>query len=215
MSGTFAPAAIGISSVRYWAKICAAACSFGRSILIFTSSRPGRRIAGSMRSSRFVAPITITLRSPSTPSISASSCGTIVDSMSELMPEPRGAEHRVHLVEEHDDRPALLALFPGALEHEADLALRLADVLVEQLRALDVDEVAAPFSPPVVAATFFAREFATAFAMSVLPQPGGPYRRMPFGAGSWCSANRSAWRNGSSTASAICSIWSSRPPMSS
>ena len=29
---------------------------------------------------------------------------------------------------------------------------------------------------------------------------------MPFGAGSWCSANRSWWRNGSSTASAICSI---------
>ena len=42
-----------------------------------------------MRSSRFVAPITMTLRSPSTPSISANSCGTIVDSMSELMPDPR------------------------------------------------------------------------------------------------------------------------------
>jgi hypothetical protein len=37
---------------------------------------------------------------------------------------------------------------------------------------------------------------------------------MPFGAGSLYSANRPAWRNGSSTASAICSIWSSRPPMS-
>ena len=46
-------------------------------------------MAGSIRSSRFVAPITMTLRRPSTPSISASSCGTIVDSMSELMPEPR------------------------------------------------------------------------------------------------------------------------------
>ena len=46
-------------------------------------------IAGSMRSSRFDAPMTITLRNASTPSISASSCGTIVDSMSELMPVPR------------------------------------------------------------------------------------------------------------------------------
>ena len=54
-----------------------------------------------------------------------------------------GAEHRVHLVEEHDDRPALLALLPGPLEHQADLALGLADVLVEQFGALDVDEVAA------------------------------------------------------------------------
>ena len=42
-----------------------------------------------MRSSRFDAPITMTSRSVSTPSISASSWGTIVDSMSELMPVPR------------------------------------------------------------------------------------------------------------------------------
>ena len=46
-------------------------------------------MAGSIRSSRFVAPITMTSRSASTPSISARSCGTIVDSMSELMPVPR------------------------------------------------------------------------------------------------------------------------------
>ncbi len=42
-----------------------------------------------MRSSRFDAPITITFFNVSTPSISASSCGTIVLSMSELMPVPR------------------------------------------------------------------------------------------------------------------------------
>src|SRR3546814_7809073 len=54
-----------------------------------------------------------------------------------------GAEHGVHLVEEDDDRPALLRLLPGPLEHEADLALGLAHVLVEQLRALDVEEVRA------------------------------------------------------------------------
>ena len=96
-----------------------------------------------MRSSRLVAPITMTLRRPSTPSISASSCGTIVDSMSRADARAAGAEHRVHLVEEDDDRPALLALLPGPLEHQADLALGLADVLVEQLGALDVDEVAA------------------------------------------------------------------------
>ena len=42
-----------------------------------------------MRSSRLEAPITMTLRSDSTPSISARSWGTIVDSMSEEMPLPR------------------------------------------------------------------------------------------------------------------------------
>jgi hypothetical protein len=54
--------------------------------LILTSSRPGRRIAGSIRSSRLEAPITMTFFRLSTPSISDSSWGTIVDSMSELMP---------------------------------------------------------------------------------------------------------------------------------
>ena len=81
--------AIGISDVKYRAKICVAAASVGRSILILTSSRPGRKIAGSIRSSRLVAPMTITLRKPSTPSISAKSCGTIVDSMSDEIPVPR------------------------------------------------------------------------------------------------------------------------------
>ena len=51
-----------------------------------------------------------------------------------------GAEQGVHLVEEHDDRVALLRLLPRALEDEADLALGLAHVLVEQLGALDVEE---------------------------------------------------------------------------
>ena len=119
--------------------------------------------------------MTMTLRSVSTPSISASSCGTIVDSMSSEMPEPRGAEQGLHLVEEHDDRPALLALLARPLEHEADLALGLADVLVEQLGALDVEEVALGLTGRrLTSATFLASELATALAMSVLPQPGGP-----------------------------------------
>ena len=54
-----------------------------------------------------------------------------------------GAEQRVHLVEEDDDGDALLGLLPGPLEDQADLALGLAHVLVEQLGALDVEEVAA------------------------------------------------------------------------
>ena len=54
-----------------------------------------------------------------------------------------GPEQRVHLVEEDDDRHALLGLLPGPLEDQADLALGLAHVLVEELGALDVEEVAA------------------------------------------------------------------------
>ena len=107
-----------------------------------------------MRSSRFDAPITMTFFRLSTPSISASSCGTIVLSMSEEMPDAAGAEQRVHLVEEDDDGHALLGLLPRPLEDQADLALGLADVLVEELGALDVEEVRrVALSSPVFSAT--------------------------------------------------------------
>jgi hypothetical protein len=46
----------------------------------------------------------------------------------------------VHLVEEHDDRHALATLLPGSLEDQPDVPLGLADVLVQQLAALDVEE---------------------------------------------------------------------------
>ncbi|CAB4966268.1 unannotated protein [freshwater metagenome] len=57
---------------------------------------------------------------------------------------PAGAEERVHLVEEHDHRGAERRLLPRPLEHQPDVALGLADVLVEQLGALDVEEVGLP-----------------------------------------------------------------------
>src|SRR5438876_6730854 len=52
------------------------------------------------------------------------------------------AEEGVHLVEEDDDRDVLVRLLLGLLEDLADLPLGLADVLVEELGALDVEEVA-------------------------------------------------------------------------
>src|SRR2546422_5949144 len=42
----------GRSGIRYLEKMSLAAALFGRSILIFTSKRPGRSTAGSMRSDR-------------------------------------------------------------------------------------------------------------------------------------------------------------------
>ena len=80
---------IGRSGARYLPKISRAPSASGRSILIFTSRRPGRRIAGSIMSSRLEAPMTMTFSSRSTPSISLSSCGTIVVSTSLDTPVPR------------------------------------------------------------------------------------------------------------------------------
>ena len=52
-----------------------------------------------------------------------------------------GAEDRVHLVEEHDHRGAFGRLLAGPLEDQPDVPLGLADELVQQLGALDVEEV--------------------------------------------------------------------------
>jgi hypothetical protein len=79
----------GRLEVRYLEKMSFADSASGRSILILTSRRPGRRIAGSIMSSRLEAPMTMTFSSPSTPSISDSSWGTMVFSTSEETPEPR------------------------------------------------------------------------------------------------------------------------------
>ena len=86
--------------------------------------------------------MTMTFFSPSTPSISASSCGH--DRGLDVGGDAgaAGAEQRVHLVEEHDDRHVLVGLFLGLDEDLADLALGLADVLVQQLGPLDVEEEA-------------------------------------------------------------------------
>ena len=139
------PAAIGMSVVRYLEKMSAAASSFGRSILIFTSRRPGRRIAGSIRSSRFEAPTTITFFKR----LDTVDLGQQLrnDRRLDVARDARAtrAEQRVHLVEEHDDRNAFLGLLLRALEDHADLALGLADVLVEELGAFDVQEVGAAF----------------------------------------------------------------------
>jgi hypothetical protein len=64
----------------------------------------------------------------------------MVVSTSELM--AARAEEGVHLVEEHHHRHVLVGLLLGLHEDLPDLALRLAHVLVQQLRALDVQEEA-------------------------------------------------------------------------
>ena len=53
-----------------------------------------------------------------------------------------GAEQGIHLVEEHHDGAALGGLLPGAGEDQPDVPFGFADVLVQQFRALDVQEVA-------------------------------------------------------------------------
>ncbi len=57
-----------------------------------------------------------------------------------------GAEDRVHLIEEDDHRSALGGFFPGPLEDQPDMTLGLAHELVQQFRALDIQEVGLGFA---------------------------------------------------------------------
>src|SRR3954462_7050493 len=92
-------------------------------------------------------------------------------------PRPAGAEDRVHLVEEDDDRRPLAGLLPGPLEHQAMCRSVAPTYLFGSSGPLMFRKYERPeFVPtsPRTAATFFASELATALAISVLPQPGGP-----------------------------------------
>ena len=85
--------------------------------------------------------MTMTFSRPSTPSISREQLRHDRGLHVRAHPGAAGAEDRVHLVEEHDHRRAFGRLLAGPLEDQPDVALGLADELVEQLRALDVEEV--------------------------------------------------------------------------
>ena len=134
-------------------------------------------MAGSIMSSRLDAPITMTFSSPSTPSISLSSCGTIVVSTSEETPLPR-----VRKMESISSKNTMTGVPSDAFSRARWKISRMCRSVSPtnlfsssgplMLRKYDFASDALP--SPRLAATCLASEFATAFAMSVLPQPGGP-----------------------------------------
>ena len=182
-------------------------------------------------SSRLEAPITMTFSRPSTPSISLSSCGTMVFSTSLDTPDPR-----VRKIESISSKNTITGMpslaFSLARWNTSRMCRSVSPtylfsssgplMLRKKLRrslpgapeSAGSGCPASAASRAVRAATCLASEFATALAISVLPQPGGPYSSTPFGGRSWCSRNRSACRYGSSIASRICSICGPRPPIS-
>ena len=118
--------------------------------------------------------MTMTFSSRSTPSISLSSCGTIVVSTSEETPEPR-VRNRLSISSKNTTTGVpSRGLLAGPLEDQPDVPLGLADVLVEQLGALDVEEERLADRLARHSRRPSASEAATALAISVLPQPGGP-----------------------------------------
>ena len=118
--------------------------------------------------------MTMTFFKVSTPSISASSCGTIVDSMSELMPLPRVRK---------SDSISSKKMMTGQPSSDFSLARWKINRICRSVSPTYLLSSSGPLmlrkklldtSSPDSSLTFFASELATALAMSVLPQPGGP-----------------------------------------
>ena len=158
----------------------------GRPTLIFRSMRPGRRTAGSIRSGRLEARIMTTSRSESTPSNSAQNMGTKVlemlkDRMARRVPRIDSASS----IKTNGSTPSL----------------RRARAWAKRSRTIRSDSpnhmfrISGPFTcrndPRVTLGrsgdstpaswSCLARLDAVAWPMRVLPQPGGPCSKKPFG----------------------------------
>ena len=115
----------------------------------------------------------ITLSRPSTPSISLSSWGTMVFSTSELTPDPR-----VRNSESISSKKTITGMPSLALSRARWKTSRMCrsvspTYLFSSSGPLMLRKKLRP-SSPVRSVTFLASELATALAISVLPQPGGP-----------------------------------------
>ena len=87
--------------------------------------------------------------------------------------------------------------------------------LMARAVANEIDAYFTDISGPEMSVKYASISLATAFAISVLPVPGGPWRRTPFGGSMPSCCNSSGWRIGSSIISRTLSSSSSRPPISS
>ncbi len=128
----------------------------------------------------------MTFFSPSTPSISARSCGTIVVSTSEEMPEPR-VRNSASISSKKTTTGTSSAAFSLAFLKISRIFRSVSPTyLLRSSGPLMFMKKPLIFSPRF-SETFWARLFATALAIIVLPQPGGPYSSTPFGGASLCS----------------------------
>ena len=126
-------------------------------------------------SARFEAPMMTTLSRASTPSISARSWGTIIVSTSEETPVPR-VRNRASISSKKTTTGTSPAARERALEKIARIWRSVSPTNLLSSSGPLIDRKQVFFPEP-----FADRAFATAFAMRVLPEPGGPYRRMPLG----------------------------------
>mmetsp|Transcript_2414 Transcript_2414/g.4917 ORF Transcript_2414/g.4917 Transcript_2414/m.4917 type:complete len:262 (-) Transcript_2414:589-1374(-) len=184
--------------LRVWMrKISRRPFSSGTPMSISRSKRPKRRKAGSMVLGLLVAPITTTLARALRPSIKVSICDTMRFSTSPLVLSRFGAMESI----------SSMKMMAGAFFSASSKAFRR--FFSDSPAILDM------ISGPLMRKKKAPVSFATARAMSVFPEPGGPYRSTPRGGFTPSVLNRVGWRRGSSIISRIWAICRRHPPMSS
>src|SRR6266581_6633528 len=153
--------------VRAWIrKIVVRASWFGMGISMIRSKRPGRRSASSRMSGRFVAPMIFTSPSGLNPSSSARSCMSV----------------------RWTSRSPDVAISSRFAPTESSSSMNTIDGAFSRASWNSSRTSRAPSpmyfctsSEPTNRMNVALVRFATAFARSVLPVPGGPTRRTPFG----------------------------------
>mmetsp|Transcript_17480 Transcript_17480/g.61398 ORF Transcript_17480/g.61398 Transcript_17480/m.61398 type:complete len:306 (+) Transcript_17480:1817-2734(+) len=184
--------------LRVWMrKISRRPFSSGTPMSSSRSKRPKRRSAGSIELGRLVAPMTTTDARPLRPSMSVSSCDTMRRSTSPFDFSRLGAMESI----------SSMKMMAGAFFSASSKALRR--LLSDSPAILDM------ISGPLMRKKKAPVSAATARAMSVLPDPGGPCSSTPRGGFTPSVLNSVGWRSGSSIISRICASCLRRPPMSS
>mmetsp|Transcript_63553 Transcript_63553/g.132295 ORF Transcript_63553/g.132295 Transcript_63553/m.132295 type:complete len:306 (-) Transcript_63553:625-1542(-) len=184
--------------LRVWMrKISRRPFSSGTPMSISRSKRPKRRSAGSMELGRLVAPMTTVCARPLSPSMSVSSCETMRFSTSPLDLSLLGAMESI----------SSMKMMAGAFFSASSKALRrlasLSPAILDMISGPLMRKKNAPVS------------LATALAIRVLPEPGGPKSSTPRGGFTPRVLNKVGCRRGSSIISRICAICRLQPPMSS
>mmetsp|Transcript_16313 Transcript_16313/g.23902 ORF Transcript_16313/g.23902 Transcript_16313/m.23902 type:complete len:236 (-) Transcript_16313:7-714(-) len=155
---------LSIFMSRVWMRmISRRPASSGQPMWISRSKRPKRRRAGSMVFCLLVAPMTITLERPLRPSMSTSSCDTIRFSTSPLAFSRFGAMESI----------SSMKMIAGELASASSKALR--SWLSDSPAIFDM------ISGPLMVKKKAPVSLATARAIKVLPEPGGPNSSTPRG----------------------------------
>jgi len=162
------------------------------------SNLPGRRSAGSSISTLFVAAMMRTSPRVSKPSISARSC------------------IRVRWTSALPDVPSLVLVLPTA--SISSMNTMDGDFSLARANSSRTSWAPSPIylwtsSLPDIRMKVAFAWCATAFAISVFPVPGGPYRRIPFGGSTPTFTYISGFVRGYSTASRTSSISFESPPI--